>query len=396
MQIALIDLPTTWANLQPITLTRPVSHIRVGIFTIVEKWANYTQTLPACLTAQYLQPKYTLPTPAGKDVCCIHSATLPTHALWVALQELGAGKVLVDAQGTFLAYRTTEPVIASDIEEITAKITEKIVFEGDFIQINSLTDIFAHNGAEIQADLKWIKTQRTSAPLEDKHTIIYNPENVFIEEGASIKASILDASKGVIYIGKNAEVQAGTIIQGNFALCEGAVINVGGKMRPDTTIGVYCKVGGEISNSVLIGYSNKAHDGFLGNSVLGEWCNLGADTNTSNLKNNYSSIRIWNYPAQDYTDTHRQFCGLMMGDHSKAGINTMFNTGTVVGVSTNVFGGDFPPKYIPSFAWGAGKGSTKFELDKALEVAALVMERRKKSLTEVDKAILAYLHERGV
>lgn len=390
MQIVLMDLPTVWANLQPLTLTRPVSHIRVGIFTIVEKWENYTQTLPTHLTADYIQPKYALPT-VGKDSLYINSGVCPSELLWHAIQSLQMNEALFSSNNTLLAYR----IISKELSLFDLSTLDKKVFEGDFTYLQQLTDIFAHNGKEIQADFHWIKARRTSASLEDKHTIVYNPENVFIEEGANIKAAVLDASKGVIYIGKNAEVQAGTVIQGNFALCEGAVINVGGKMRPDTTIGVYCKVGGEISNSVLIGYSNKAHDGFLGNSVLGEWCNLGADTNTSNLKNNYSHIRIWNYPTQDYADTGRQFCGLMMGDHSKAGINTMFNTGTVVGVSANIFGGDFPPKYIPSFAWGGGKDSPIFDLEKAFEVAQRVMERRGKNLTTFDKAILEKIFKDG-
>lgn len=386
MQLVLVDMPHTWANLQPITSTRPISHIRVGIFTIAEKWANYTGLPLAYLTQPYLQPKYTLPT-AQDEALFVNGAVCPTPVLWQRIEALQAGEALF-SKDLFLAYRAQAG--ESSLPPLPHAQTHEFV--GELTCLQQLTDIFAYNGKEIQADFQWIKSQRKSTPIEDKHTVVYNPDNVFIEEGASIKASVLDASKGVIYIGKNAEVQIGSLIQGNFALCEGAVINVGGKMRPDTTIGVYCKVGGEISNSVLIGYSNKGHDGFLGNAVLGEWCNLGADTNTSNLKNNYSSVRIWNYPAQDYVDTGKQFCGLMMGDHSKAGINTMFNTGTVVGVSANVFGGDFPPKYIPHFAWGGGKNSPTFELDKAFEVAQRVMERRGKTLTEAEKAILTTLY----
>ena len=374
MQLVLVDMPHVWANLKPLTLTRPVSHVRVGIFTIAEKWANYAALPLAYQTESYLAGKFS--TTEGIDHLFVNSAVCPNPALWEAIQNLPQGSSLF-AKDIFIAAKGTQNTLPT---------TQSQTFAGAFTYIQQLPDIFAHNGKEIQADFHWIKSKRTSLPIEDKHTIVYNPENVFVEEGASIKASVLDASKGVIYIGKNTEVQIGSLIQGNFALCEGSVINTGGKMRPDTTIGVYCKVGGEISNSVLFGYSNKAHDGFLGNSVLGEWCNLGADTNTSNLKNNYSSVRIWNYPAQDYVDTGKQFCGLMMGDHSEAGINTMFNTGTVVGVNANVFGGDFPPKYIPSFSWG--EENAAFNLEKAFEVAQRVMERRGKHLTEADKSIL--------
>jgi len=404
MQLVLVDVPVIWANLRPLTLTRPVSHVRVGIFTLVEKWENYAQHLttrpPGYKTAHYLEKKFFLPDNDAAEKLYVNSAVCPTPELWQSIMQLKAKESLF-FEDTFLAYRdkgsafnfaglidsinNPDSITIAPTRQRDAKTKE---FVGDFTYIQTLTDIFAYNGKEIQADFRWISSQRTSQPIEDKHTIVYNPENVFIEDGAQIKAAILDASKGVIYIGKNAEVQAGTVIQGNFALCEGAVVNVGGKMRPDTTIGVHCKVGGEISNSVLFGYSNKAHDGFLGNSVLGEWCNLGADTNTSNLKNNYSNVRIWNYKKADFIDTGRQFCGLLMGDHSKAGINTMFNTGTVVGVSANVFGGDFPPKYIPSFSWGGSEYAPPFELDKAFEVAQRVMERRGKRLTEAEKEIL--------
>jgi UDP-N-acetylglucosamine diphosphorylase/glucosamine-1-phosphate N-acetyltransferase len=394
MQFVLVDMPQTWANLKPLTLTRPISHIRVGIFTIAEKWANYANLPLAYLTQPYLQTKYALPAQADQEAFFVNGAVCPHKDLWQAIKQLELNSSLVTETGEFLACRAQ---VGKASFEYFETIFERhvVYFNSEITCLRKLTDIFAHNGKEIQADFQWIKTQRKSLPIEDKHTIVYNPDNVFIEEGAHIKASVLDASKGVIYIGKNAEVQIGSMIQGNFALCEGAVINVGGKMRPDTTIGAYCKVGGEISNSVLIGYSNKGHDGFLGNSVLGEWCNLGADTNTSNLKNNYSNIRIWNYPAQDYVDTGKQFCGLMMGDHSKAGINTMFNTGTVVGVCANIFGSDFPPKYIPSFAWGGDKNSPKFELEKAFEVAQRVMERRGKILTEAEKNILTKISGDG-
>ncbi len=252
-------------------------------------------------------------------------------------------------------------------------------------------DIFVLNGGQIRADFT-LFDMKHSQPIDDKHTIVYNKENIFVEEGVKIRAAILNAESGPIFIGRNAEIQEGSVIKGPFALCEGAVINMGAKMRGDTTIGPYSKVGGEINNSVIFGYSNKAHDGFLGNSVIGEWCNLGADTNTSNLKNNYSNVKVWSYLFNDYIDSDRQFCGLMMGDHSKAGINTMFNTGTVVGVNANIFGGGFPPKFIPSYAWGGSEGFQRFEFDKAMQVASKVMERRNIMLENEDYEILKYVY----
>src|SRR5690606_21896101 len=222
---------------------------------------------------------------------------------------------------------------------------------------------------------------RKSQPISESNGII-SPENIFLEEGAIVEFAVLNAKEGPIYVGKNAEIMEGTLVRGSLALCESAKLNLGAKIYSGTTIGPHCKVGGEVNNSILMGYSNKGHDGFLGNSVLGEWCNLGADTNNSNLKNNYSEIKVWDYNAKDYIDTGLQFCGLMMGDYSKSAINTQFNTGTVVGISANVFDAGFPPKFIPSFSWGGGKNAGKFDLEKSYDAAERMMERRKKALSE--------------
>ena len=301
---------------------------------------------------------------------------------------------------TVLAIRTRQNLDFGDITEdsifneiLTLKSTKEITQNTNILptHICYSHDIFGNNGAEIALDFALITKNRQSQPILDKNTIVYNPKNIFIEEGADLKACVLNAEKGFIYIGKNAQVQELSVIQGNFALCEGSVVNMGSKMKGDTTIGVYSKVGGEISNSVIWGYSNKGHEGFLGNSVLGQWCNLGADTNTSNLKNNYSTVKIWNYEQKTYIDTQKTFCGLTMGDHSKAGINTMFNTGTVVGVSANVFGGGFLAKFVPSFAWSEGANFTTFAFEKALEVAQKVMQRRNIVLSDAEKAIFLYI-----
>jgi UDP-N-acetylglucosamine diphosphorylase/glucosamine-1-phosphate N-acetyltransferase len=236
--------------------------------------------------------------------------------------------------------------------------------------------LFLRNGTEIRRDFALLTQGRTSQPVGDAPTIVYAPENIFIEEGVKIRAAILNAENGPIYLGRNSEVQEGAILKGPLALGEGAVVNAGARLRGDNTIGPYCKVGGEIGNSILMGYSNKGHDGYLGNSVIGEWCNLGADTNTSNLKNNYAPVKVWSHTAHRFVNTGQTFCGLLMGDHAKAGINTMFNTGTVVGVGANVFGAGFPRTFIPSFSWGGASGFDTFKLDKFAEVAERVMGRR--------------------
>jgi UDP-N-acetylglucosamine diphosphorylase/glucosamine-1-phosphate N-acetyltransferase len=268
-----------------------------------------------------------------------------------------------------------------------------IEYANEVIAIDRPWKIFQLNAKQMKVDFDLITAGRRSAGIADKHTVIYGEENLFVEEGVNIRAAIINAENGPVYLGKNSIVQEGAMIRGAFALCEGAHVNMGAKMRGDTTIGPYSKVGGEVSTSVLFGYSNKAHDGFLGCSVLGEWCNLGADTNTSNLKNNYEPVKLWNHMAGGFESTGLQFCGLMMGDHSKSGINTMFNTGTVVDVAANIFGEGFPRNYIPSFSWGGAGGFTTYKLDKALETAFRAMSRRDMAFDETEKAILTRVYE---
>jgi UDP-N-acetylglucosamine diphosphorylase/glucosamine-1-phosphate N-acetyltransferase len=380
MQIILSDAPQIWANLHPLTLTRPVGELRIGILTIAEKWEKYLNSKVYFQTANYLQPKYPLPQGTSDDALFINSSICPNPALVEEVLNLQVGQKLMKGN-LLIAYRGQNHEIQSQIE---------------FTYIQELWDIFRLNGQEIEADFHLITKNRDSQVINDSHVILYHPERIFIEEGASLKACILDAEKGYIYIGKNADIQIGAMIQGNFSLGEGATVSLGAKMRPNTTIGPFCKVGGEISNSVIWGYSNKAHDGFLGNSVIGAWCNLGADTNTSNLKNNYGTVKIWNYPLSKFVSTQIQFCGLIMGDHSKAGINTMFNTGTVVGVSANIFGAGFPPKYIPSYAWGGAAGIEQYDWEKAIDVAQKVVERRGLSLDQIEIDILRQIFENKV
>ncbi|MBK5279679.1 MAG: glucose-1-phosphate thymidylyltransferase, partial [Bacteroidia bacterium] len=287
------------------------------------------------------------------------------------------------------ALRTSEHEIP---EVISGPITE---YPETITIIDQVWKIFQLNGSQIREDFKLITKNRKSAGISDKHTRTYSDENIFIEKGVSIKAALLNAENGPIYIGKNSQIHEGAIIRGPFALCEGSHVNMGAKVRGDTTVGPFSKIGGEVSNTVIFGYSNKAHDGFLGNSVIGEWCNLGADTNTSNLKNNFENIKIWNYAKGGFKDTGLMFCGLVMGDHSKCGINMMFNTGTVVGVCANIFGDGYPRTFIPSFAWGGASGFTTFQLNKALETATKAMERRNVLLDAADKEILKQVFEQS-
>ncbi len=269
---------------------------------------------------------------------------------------------------------------------------DAIEFEGDILKIEHTWDIFSKNGEAIADDYKLLTEGRQSEPIPSNVNVI-NPEHIFIEKGAKLNFVTLNASNGPIYIGKDSEIMEGSVIRGPFALCDNATIKLGSKIYGPTTFGPYCKVGGEVNNSVLFGYSNKGHDGFLGNSVLGEWCNLGADTNNSNLKNNYAEVRLWDYQTGGFAKTGLQFCGLMMGDHSKCGINTMFNTGTVVGVSANIFGSGFPRNFVPSFSWGGSKGFVTYKTNKAFEVAEVVMARRNEAFTAMDKAILEHVFE---
>ncbi|MDN4164517.1 GlmU family protein [Cytophagales bacterium LB-30] len=388
MHIILFDDPTFRINLLPFTYTRPVGAIRVGIVTLQEKWAKQTLLPVSFYTEAYLQKKY--PMQMGSENVFINASLLPNATVWKAIQGLQPGEAL-KKEGVMLAARVHgEAVKSFDVADVKWR---EVAYAEEAELIRDPWDIFSKNAAQIRYDFAQLTQGRKSAGVNDRYTMVYGEENIFVEEGADIKAAVLNASEGPIYIGKNAQVQEGALIKGPFALCEGSVVNMGGKMRGDTTVGPYSKVGGEISNSVIFGYSNKGHDGFLGNSVIGEWCNLGADTNTSNLKNNYANVKLWSYSKKGFKDTGLQFCGLMMGDHSKCGINTMFNTGTVVGVSANVFGDGFPRNFIPSFAWGGAAGFTGYQLKAAMEVAERVMARRKKMFDETEQEILSHVFE---
>ena len=379
MNVILFDDPGYRANLLPFTFTRPVAGIRTGILTIAEKWEKHLHTSVSFSTADYLQEKF--PLVRSSDNLWINGAFCPTENLVNQITLLQPGEGLI-RENKVIALRTPEDELP---EVMPGKMT---VYGAPVTVIDQVWKIFLSNGEQIKADFNLITSNRTSAGVQDQYTKQYSPENIFLEEGVYIRAAVLNAETGPIYLGKNSIVQEGAVIRGPFGMGEGSHLNMGAKMRGNVSIGHHSKVGGEVSNAVIFSNSNKAHDGFLGCSVLGEWCNLGADTNTSNLKNNYDHVKLWNYDKKGFINTGLMFCGLMMGDHSKSGINTMFNTGTTVGVCANVFGGGFPRNFIPSFAWGGIRGFTTFQLSKAFETAARVMERRSVAFDETDKAIL--------
>ncbi len=370
-------------SLQPLTLTRPVSYLRVGILTIKEKWEKLLDEEVSVRTKDYLSQKF-----AGNDeeaVLGIVAGLLPTADLVEYIKNLKDGQILMK-DGEVLALKPL-PAAAANMEKVL-KGSTRLEYDQEVSIVKRPWDIFRLNGQELAADFALLTEGRESQELHPSNTLIGEETNLFIEEGAEVYASIFNVEDGPLYIGKDAKILEGCMVRGGLALCDHAVLKMGAKIYGPTTVGPHSKVGGEVGNSVILGYSNKGHDGYLGNSVLGEWCNLGADTNTSNLKNNYSNVRAYSYLEKDYIETEQQFCGLIMGDHSKSSINSMFNTGTVVGVCANIFDGGFPPKFIPSFSWGGKAGFTQFKMEKAFEVAERVMARRSIDFTEEDQKIL--------
>ncbi len=409
MHLVFFDDPLLRDALKPFTLTRPTAQLRVGIWTIAEKWEKQLsgQTPVAgigYITEPYLQEKF--PLRYAEDTLLIHGAVCPDPALLETVRALPPGHVLKQ-QDQIVAVRMTGTALEqlqkrlrhNSYTHFYAFLQESIAhypnkdYAQEFAMIRHKWDIFLQNAQQLTADFRWIADHHTSATITDPHTIIYHPENVFVEAGVSVKAAIINAEDGPVYLGKNATIHESAVIKGPFAMLEGAHVNIGSKIREATTVGPYCKVGGEVKNTVFFANSNKGHEGFLGNAVVGEWCNFGADTNASNLKNNYKPVSLWHYGMRAFQDSEQLFCGLMMGDHSKCGINTMFNTGTVVGVSANIFGSDYPPKFIPSFTWGGIQENTVYALNKALEVASAVMQRRGIPLSTADEAILRYVFE---
>jgi len=370
--------------LLPLTFTRPVADIRIGILTIREKWEKYLTTTTTTLTEEYLSGKYPM-VEMDKNIM-INASFLPNSILVTMVLSLQENQAIFKDDNIIAFYTTTSQ------EEVNFDNYEIIEFEDECISISNTWDIFQKNDIAIREDFELITQERYSQSIPKSVNVIC-PESIFIEEGAKLEFVTLNATSGPIYIGKNSEIMEGSIIRGPFALCEEAQVKLGAKIYGATTVGPQCRVGGEVANSVLFGYSSKGHDGFLGNSVLGEWCNIGADSNNSNLKNNYEEVKLWSYETETFIKTGLQFCGLIMADHSKCGINTMFNTGTVVGVSANIFGSGFPRNFIPSFSWGGASGFTTYITSKAFATARIAMSRRNIDFSEEDVAILEHVFE---
>lgn len=391
-KVVLFDTPQTFENLLPISYTRPVGDFRVGIRTIREKWESVIPGEYTYLTIEYLQEKFPEPVNDGSEYLFIAGNIVPDRKLMERVAQLQRGDVLADDCG-LVAMVGTIP----DYRHVSLVGARMVA--GGLGRLRYVFDIFRLNGLAVASDFECITAGRESAPLPDNNMVIgprhdaSGRSNIFIEEGAQIEGAILNVKEGPIYIGRDAEVMEGSMLRGPLSIGEHSTVKMGAKIYGETTIGPWCKIGGELQNVVVFGYSNKAHDGYLGNAVIGEWCNIGAGANASNLKNDYSKIRIWNYAQQRFMRTDLQFCGLIMADHSKAGINTMFNTATVVGVGVNVHGGGFPRVFIPSFSSGSPEGGfTDVSIKKFMEMAGKVMARRGLEFSEVDQRILDYIY----
>ena len=358
-------------HLLPLTYTRPVAQLRCGILTIAEKYQKRGFEV-GYETEDYLQEKF----PSVQHDILVSGSVCPTNSFIDAITSLTEGQALIQ-DDQLLAFKGANWADTP---------TEIFPFNDVLNLIIRPWDIWTKNAAEMNIDFDVLTKDRFSAPIDSSNTVF--GDRIFLEEGARVKASILNATSGPIYLARNAEVMEGSIVRGGLALGAHSALKLGTKVYGATTLGPHCKVGGEINNSVILGYSNKGHDGFLGNSAIGEWCNLGADTNNSNLKNNYDEVKAWSYVDGRFSKTGEQFCGLIMGDHSKSGINTMFNTGTVVGVSANVYGAGFPRNFIPSFTWGGPQGTTEYMIKKALDTANRMMQRRGLQVDDVERTIL--------
>lgn len=373
-----------WQKFLPLVFTRPVGELRIGMLTIADKWKHTLQTTVVHQTRAYLQPLYA--SEAAPQGYLINARVLPTAYLLQAIEALQPGECLVQDQEFIAGYYNTHEQVESKLFKVSKSIDDAFLLQ-------NVTDIFMKNAEALALDFDTLTKGAKSEPLHASNIVIGNAQLVHIAAGAKVWASTLNTNDGPIFIDKDAEVMEGSHIRGPFYLGEHSQLKMAAKVYGATTIGPHCKVGGEVSNSVLQGYSNKGHDGFIGNTVMGEWCNLGADTNTSNLKNNYSQVRIYDFATETMANTGLTFCGLIMGDHSKCSINTMFNTGTVVGVGANVFGGSFPPKHIPSYSWGGSEGFVEYNFDKMIATARQVYARRGILLSDTIEKMLLNVFE---
>lgn len=372
-----------WEDFLPLSFTKPIAEMRVGILTFTERWQKLLDIQKTSyITEDFLQEKYKKP--ADEQSLFLVPNFLPSDEVLTQIKNLKPGEALVYDNELLAANINMDNFSLNQIEKMT-DITEELLF------FKKPTDLFSFNDKAIDFDFDLLTKGRTSQPLSLTCGFLGDKKDLFIEEGASVELATINCKTGKIYIGKDAEVMEGCNLRGPIALCEGSKFNLGAKIYGATTVGPHSKVGGEVNNIVIFGFTNKGHDGFVGNSVIGEWCNLGADTNSSNLKNNYASVKLWSYKSKRFEDTGLQFCGLIMGDHAKTAINTQLNTGTIVGIAANIFKPNFPPNLVENFSWGGMKCDEKFKLEKAYEVSAKVMERRKVTLTDEDKNILKYI-----
>ncbi len=374
----------------PLSYTRPVAELRTGVFTIRERWEKLLQGKASYITSAYLTVRY--PMILEDDNIVINGAIMPNDRLVRLIEQLEPNEALMDNSNLVAArlnrYQFERLIGDESIDEISGLELS----DTPFIQLNYPWDLFLYLRATIEYDYNLITKGRVSQSLPSNNQVIAG-DNIFLEEGAQVSCAILNAQSGPIYIGKNATIMEGAIIRGPVTIGEGSTIKMGAQIYGPTAIGPDCKIGGEVKEVVVMGHSNKAHDGFLGNSIIGEWCNLGAGTTVSNLKNNYSNVRMWDYGTKTLRDTGIQFLGLVMGDHSKTGIQSTFNTGTIVGVGANLFGDGLPPKFVPSFSWGGASGLVTHRIDEALSTAKIVMARRDIPFTEEDDSILRKVFE---
>lgn len=385
MKIILFD-DKSWGTLRPLTFTRPISELRVGILTIREKWEKRFGDKVAYLTKDYLQEKF--PLSVEDDNLLINASVCPNDELLWKIKSLQAGEMLLQGD-CLIAWRSSQREVAT-FDPVTLPEGVRKEYTGIFTRVVYPYHLFSLNAQELEIDFRLLTESRESAPL-NPCVQVYGKHPVFVEEGAVVRCAVINTEGGPVYIGKDAEIMEGVLIRGPFAMCEHAVLTMGAKVYGATTLGPYCKCGGEVNNVVMIAYSNKAHDGFLGNSVLGEWCNIGAGTNNSNLKNTYVEVKLWDYETKHFRKTGLQFCGLIMGDHAKLGISTMINTGTVIGVGTNIFGADFPRNFVPSFSWGGASGFTEHKMTQFAATAEAVMKRRNKTFDDVERRIIEHV-----
>lgn len=394
--IVLFDSQKRHDDLLPLSFTRPIAEFRVGILSIKEKWEWHSRCRCLTLAVDYLRLKFPL-SPIEKALF-VAGWILPDKAFISAVKNLKPGESLAIGD-ELVAYHGT----LADFNGLQAAGTlpgNATQYDGETEMLTYVYDVFrlCHKG--ISEDYPLLTAGRKSQPLSPTNTVVGDyllPDGqpaIFLEEGASVEGAVINVKNGPVFIAREAEVMEGACLRGPVSLGSHSKINMGAKVYGATAIGPWCKIGGEVNNVIFFGYSNKAHDGFLGNAVIGQWCNIGAGVNASNLKNDYSKIRIWNYPRHTFMRTDLQFCGLIMGDHSKVGVNCMLNTATVIGVGVNLHGAGFPRPFIPSFLEGApGAGFTDVPLKRFYEIAERAMQRRNVPLTDADRVIFERVFE---